>query len=308
MSSRLQTRDQTRGQRIAAWLRLSAFVISVALIGVFWIAQRAHAYGERVLQHLGDHMMRYAGANHQSVPQELTVNGASFYLSTGTVDASVNEVLDAFHAKCLQKNGQLHEQWASVAKKRHVKLGKYSSLLDGVFRGGGDNAGMVACAEAAEGPLPPEVLAARIKDVLQTGELTKLGNLRYAYVTRGRPQTMFVALWSEGPLNFREMFPKQGDAPGSDPIGVPRPLGSQRVLSAVPKGHDTALTMYSSAQLHAQDLVSFYAQSLPKTGFKLLTKQQRFMVAHDGKQMVTISLQDDASTGHSLTTVATQPD
>jgi hypothetical protein len=293
---------------VTGLLRLSLLLLICSGLGVFWAAHSAHAYSERVLQRLGDHMMRYAGAHHQTVPEEIEVNGAAFFLSTGSVAAPVSEVLDQFHAKCLAKNGQLHDQWASLGQKRRANLQGHGSLWDGVFRSDGRDNGIVACAETGDGPLPPEVLISRLKAVLATGDIAKLGNLRYVYVTRGQDQSVFVAMWSEGALNFRSMFPSQGDAPGEDPPGLPRPAGSRRVLSTRPKGVDAAVNVYSSTQQRADALVAFYGDALPKAGYTLLTKKRRFMAAHNGRRMITISLQDDSRTGHGLATVATQPD
>jgi hypothetical protein len=292
----------------AAVLRLLACAAVLTAITMFWLGQRAHAYGERMLSRFGEHMLRYAGANHQSKPEEIGVNGAAFFLSTGAVDASVSEVLDQFQAKCTKKNGQLHEQWAALSKRRHTELNPYSALWDGVFRGGGRTNGVVACAETGDGPLPPEQLITRIKAVLATGDLAKLGGLRYVYAARDGVRTMFVAVWNEGALNFRQMFPAHGDAPGSDPVGIPRPKDTRRVLSTQPVGSKATLNVYEASQQHAVELGNFYAQQLPAAGFTLLTKKHRFMAAHDGQRMVTISIQDDSRTGHGVATIATQPD
>jgi hypothetical protein len=236
------------------------------------------------------------------------VNGAAFFLSTGAVDASVDEVLEQFQAKCADKNGQLREQWVALSKRRHTELTHYSALWDGVFRGGGRGHGVVACAETGAGPLPPEQLIGRIKAVLATGDLAKLGGLRYVYAARDGARTMFVAVWSEGALNFRQMFPTRGDAPGSDPIGIPRPKGTRRVLSAQPVGAKATLNVYEAQQERALELGNFYAQQLPAAGFTLLTKKHHFMAAHDGQRTITLSIQDDKRTGHGVVTIATQPD
>jgi hypothetical protein len=294
-------------RRAAALFRMFALAVGLSAIALCWLGQRAHAYGEHMLSRFGEHMLRYAGANHQSEPDEININGATFFLSTGTVDAGVREVLDQFHDKCLSKNGQLHAQWAALGKRRHSELNRYSALWDGVFRSGGQSNGVVACAETGEGPLSPEHLIARIQAVLASGDLTRLGDLRYVYAARDGVRTMFVAVWSEGPLNFRRMFPAHGDAPGSDPPGIPRPQDSRRVLSTQPVGSPATLNVYQASHAHAAELGNFYAQQLPAAGFRLLTKKHRFMAAHDGQRLVTISIQDDRA-GHGVATIATQPD
>jgi hypothetical protein len=288
------------------FLRAGAVLLVCLALGLSWLGQRVHARGEQLLQRFGEHMMRYAGAHHQSQPEEVLINGASFFLSTGTAAASVSEVLDQFHAKCQQKNGQLHAQWNALTKHKPSKL---PSLLDGVFRTETSQVGVVACAEAADGPLPPELLLSRVKAVLASGDISKLGNLRYAYVDRSSEhESMFVAVWSEGPLNFRQMFPAQGDAPGFDPVGIPRAPGTRRVLATEPKTASAGLHVYSAQGRSAAQLMDFYASALPVAGFTLTTRQAHFVVAHDGKRTVTIAAQDDASTGQGLATIATQPD
>ena len=298
-------------QRSNTWLglvRVALLVIACSAIALLWVGHRAHAYGERMLLQLGDHMMRYAGAYHQTAPQQFTVNGASFYLSTGSVEAPLAEVLDRFHQKCRAANGQLQAQWAHAAQARHTKLDpKSTSLFDGVFRSEAPNTGVVLCAETGKEALTPQTLLVRIKAVLATGDISKLGNLRYAYVTKDHDQSVFVALWSEGPLNFRRMFPKAADAPGIDTRGVPRPPGSRRVLSTQPDGKDALVNMYSAPE-GSDALMAFYWDALPKAGYTMDTQKRHFMAAHNGAHSLTISLYDDARSGHGIATVATQPD
>jgi hypothetical protein len=128
------------------------------------------------------------------------------------------------------------------------------------------------------------------------------------YAARDGKYTMFVAMWSEGALNFRQMFPAHGDAPGSDPVGIPRPQGTRRVLSTQPLGSKATLNVYQAERQGALELGNFYAEQLPAAGFTLFTKKHRFMVAHGDQRTITISIQDDRRTGHGVVTIATQPD
>lgn len=56
--------------------------------------------------------------------------------------------------------------------------------------------------------------------------------------------TLMLRFAPEEPLDFVSMFPEQGDAPGRDASGVPRPPGGRRVLTV--------------EQPFAQSVVSFY--------------------------------------------------
>lgn len=293
---------------LAGMLRVSLFSALLAIVAVLLLGQRVHAYGEEMLERFGDHMLKYAQAAHQGEPSEVRVNGARFFISTGNIEASVGEVLDHFHAKCQDGNGRLHEQWGSLAKRRHLRVNRFRwGPIDGVYRAGGDTTGVLACAETGQGQLPPEQLLSRIRQVMDSGDLSKLGDLRYVYVMRDVGRTAFVALWSEGALNWKQMFPRRGDAPGNDPPGVPRPDGTRRVLSTYPLAQRASLNMYQANQ-RADDLVEFYARELPRAGFSLATGKQRFISAFDGERMITISIQEDARTGHGVATVATQAD
>ncbi|HEY2733901.1 MAG TPA: hypothetical protein VGI70_07950 [Polyangiales bacterium] len=281
---------------------------ALSAIVLCWLAARAHAYGEQALSRFGQHMLRYAGARHQTDPEEIDLNGAEFHLSTGTTDASVDALLDEFQRKCTQKNGRLAEQWATLGEKHHEKPSAHSPLWDGVFRGGGHDSGVIACAETGDTTLAPATVIERVRAVLATGELSKLGELRYVYAARDGFRTMFVAVWSEGPLNYRAMFPRQGDAPGHDPIGVPRPDGVRRVLSSTPNHRARAtLNVYEASDKPAKQLIEFYAEQLPAGGFQLLTTPRHFIAARDGSRLLTISIQDDRH-GRGIATIATQPD
>ncbi|HEX4352430.1 MAG TPA: hypothetical protein VHZ95_05940, partial [Polyangiales bacterium] len=255
----------------------------------------------------GEQMLRYAGAQHQTEPEAIGLNGATFYLSTGTADAKVSALLDHFQRECAHKNGRLAEQWATIAARRHEKLEAHSSLWDGVFRAGGDDSGVVACVETSDTTLGPDAILERVRAVLASGELSKLGDLRYVYAVRDGRRTMFVALWSEGPLNYRAMFPRDGDAPGHDPFGLPRPPGVRRVLSSEPSGARATLNVYEASEQPAKKLIEFYAAQLPAAGFELLTEPRHFIAARDRSRLITISFQDDRH-GHGIATIATQPD
>lgn len=292
-----------------AWLRVSAWIALVSIAALAWTWQRAHAYGERMLNQMGEHMLRYAQALHQTSPEELSINGSHFFISTGSVAANVDEVLNTFHAKCNQKNGQLHDQWAEVAAQRGVEItsDNYNSLMDGVFRGSDGRRGVIACLETGPARLSPDLLLERGRRALQTGDLSLLGGLRYVFITPGSgPNTsVFVALWSEGSVNIRSMFPKDGDAPGEDPEGIPRPSPSARVIATQPKGHAASLHVYSSSTLHKDELRAFYARELPKAGFTLYAEKPEFLSAVAGRRTLTLTLRDDPKSGKGIATLAT---
>lgn len=296
--------------RFARVFSLAAVICGIA--GLFAV-QRARAYGERMLLSLGDHMMRYAGADNQTTPVELRINGASVFVSNGAVQAPLSAVLDHFHAACTRKNGQLGAQWAEAAARtgQTVSGRGRSALLDGVFRVQNEEQGTVACFETGVERLEPAALLARFEEFMRTGDASAMGHFRYVRAFRGERRTIFVALWSEGPLPLWQMFPADGDAPGSDPEGIDRPNGSRRLLSSQQVGRDELISLYASTRQSPQQLADFYRSSLKARGYSLLAGggggPADFLVAHDGKHMLTVALAADPA-GHGLATLTSRPD
>jgi hypothetical protein len=302
---------RTARQHLLGALRVSLLALPLMAAAMLFLQHRAHAYGEAVLERFGQHMLRYADANHQYEPSELRLNGAKFFISTGNIrNKTVKNVMDHFHVKCQGRNGRFQERWSELAEQRDVRLPRFGmGLLDGVFREGNDEAGIIACIETGQERLAPEQMMSRVKEAIHTGDMSRVGDMRYVYIRKDVRRTAFVAMWSEGPLNLKQMFPKQGDVPGNDPPGLPRPPGTRRVLSGYPLSVEASLNMYNSSSQNATQLLEFYHRELPRAGFVVDTKpHERFLAAHDRKRSITISLSDDARTGHSVASVATQAD
>ncbi len=315
--------------RTRAIARVIALLTIASAICSIWCVQRAKAAGEKALFGLGDHMMRYAGAPNQTTPVEVKLNGASFFVSHAAVDASVTEILDVFQAKCVAKNGQIGASWAEAAglSGRTLsglsgvkELKKEHGILDGVLRSETADAGFVVCMEAADGTrVEPSELVDGVRSFLATGDAADVGHMRYVRVSRGERRSVFVALWTEGPLPLRAMFPTKGDAPGRDPEGLPRPPRSRRLLSSEQIGRNVLLTIYGqeaqkpSASEHAsssQKLAQFYRSMLQERGYTLLESSNSaasMLVARKDGQMVTVAFGVDDE-GHALATLSTRPD
>src|SRR5262245_30034947 len=137
-------------ERSRSWglLRAAVLLGACAAMCLLWIGRRVHARGERLLIDLGEHMMQYAGADHQSEPQPLVINGAQLFVRSGSVSAPVSAVLDHFQAQCRARSGQLHEQWSAAAARRELPPPGELGILDGVFRSDSAEAGAIACFES----------------------------------------------------------------------------------------------------------------------------------------------------------------
>lgn len=252
------------------FLQLSASAFSL---------HRAKANLGEVMLSLGAQLMLYANARSQSAPRQILVNGLSLHLSTGTSADPPRRVLDAFAAMCKQRAGHLLRR---LAARDLVRRGLDSELglLDGVLRVGDDRRGALACFDVGTPELSLEELVERAERVAETGDFSALGALRYVSV-EGTPEgSFFVASWSEGSLRLSQAFPAQGDAPGRDPDGVPRPPRARRILSASERGRSEHVGVYVS-QARSDELARFYRTELAARGFALLEAKGQRTTRHD---------------------------
>jgi hypothetical protein len=206
----------------------------------------------------------------------LLLNGARFVVRTETSLGSLASVLGAAHARCAERS--LLAPRPRVAENRLSARGAalvaQALAVDGVLDAERDGEGVVACVETNEGKPPfsdPQELGRALAAAAESGDLSVLGSFRYVYARADRDgRTGQLELTSEGSLNVRQMFPKQGDAPGIDDAELPRPAGTRRVLSVVHEVRQgiraAALTGYESPQ-PASELRRAYATELRARGF-----------------------------------------
>lgn len=117
----------------------------------------------------------------------------------------------------------------------------------------------IACF-AAGATIDERGLAARLGEVVRTGDLAELGALRYAVIKDGDGGGTFVTLArSEGPVRLNEMFPQVGDAPGRDPAIAPRPEAARRVLTVGARGARYSIHAYESPHAPAAAIARYRA-------------------------------------------------
>ena len=83
----------------------------------------------------------------------------------------------------------------------------------------------------------------------------------------GGKKTLVRAIWSQGPLSLHSIFPSEGDTPGRDLDGLPRPKSSSRILAAHIEGQNRHVVGYTSAEKPAQ-VLEFYTKELGAKGWK----------------------------------------
>jgi hypothetical protein len=231
-------------------------------------------------------------------PRALYLNGARMIIASGISEQPQAALLDHFQAMCRRHTAGIH----AVMSGRNA-TSELPSLLDGVLRVEGDGAGLVACLALGEDPLGIAALVERLEHLAETGDLSALGGLRVVRVQPRGDGSFFVAAWNDGPVVLDAMFPVQGDSPGIDFRGVPRPEHATRTLSAWQEGGEAAANLYSVPE-GADVAFSTYERMLVRAswqiddGARLLAGDPRYgaLFSRAGKTLVVhVETHEDGS-------------
>lgn len=245
----------------------------------------AEARAGESLRGFASELLSWKSATFSSKPRNLWLNGAQFHLVSASSPLSVSETLDRLDDVCHQHGGLAGaEQALSRAVGQHDHAS--ASWLRGAFREESTHEGFVACLDTG-GALGPSELAKRIHAFASSGNLTDLGELRYVLAHRQGDTTTALVLWTQGDFPLLRMFPEHGDAPGADPLGVPRPSQAERVLSAAERDAPYSLTLYRISSGPAAALAE-YLDGLKRAGWIVTPGQPNTAVARQGGRTVLI--------------------
>jgi len=271
-------------------LALCALGLSLAFAARFVRAQIDDA-----MLSAGSSMMQLGERMGAQRPRTIAINGAELRLRVSTAKGfTLSQVLDTFETRCRARSGQFHQQIG----RRDVKAAlsdQQKSLLDGVLRTEREGHGAVACLDVGGRALDAKALTERLQAFAASGDVSKIGGLRFMRAeTQADGSVLLVMLWSDGALNLKRMFPSEGDAPGVDFTGIPRPPQSRRLLSAWEQGEAPAMNLYTSGAKDPGEVDHFYRKELARAGFRLLTpsvpKSTRdargLLFAKDGRTLV----------------------
>jgi hypothetical protein len=101
-------------------------------------------------------------------------------------------------------------------------------------------------------------------------------------------RTSVLFIWSEAAVPLLQMFPKTGDAPGIDPKAVPRPDGSERLLSGVEHGAPYSFTAYRTLAASPDVLLAWYRESLQARGFAVSDGPSGALWARQGERTLLV--------------------
>lgn len=256
--------------------RLAAFVMAGALASSVVAVRQARAQVNEGMRRLARQLMPYAEQGVIEAPRRVVVNGESMYLATGVTRDSVAAALDYYEGQCARRGGRVTES-LTAAQREQLADAAFNQLWAQAAPGGGriesmregdDREGYVVCVDVGEQRLGVDELSRRLQDVVRTGDLSRWGNLRYAYVTRRPTGTRILTVATEGRFNLLSMFPAEGDAPGQDAPGLPRYPGMRRVVSAYEDGQPNGLGMYTAAA-PLTTVRDWYRQEMGRRGWQL---------------------------------------
>jgi len=223
------------GRHIAGVLRVSGYALVLGAGLLAFGVHRAHAGISEGALDLGRDMAPLA--EYLKEPTPLTMNGEHMVLATAMTDKSVHDVLDRFETYCRTGPGSQGQAWAdlgALAANAPVDVAsKAGGAFDlSVYRDERAQEGSVMCFMRSEtsGPTLMESLVTFQK----THDFGSIGKMRYAYVSAGPTgRSMVLTAWTDDHFRLDSFAPPdQGDAPGSDPAGLPRPVQSRRIFGA----------------------------------------------------------------------------
>jgi hypothetical protein len=285
--------------RLAPLLRLTAFLGFAGLAACALLFRSIGAQADEALHDLGAEVMQYPGEPPEPARQ-LVLNGVSVAFRTQAVRAPLERVLEHYRSLCASRSAgfavPLSAQSASNSER-----------------------GYVACLDTGHASADLRALAERFVRFAQTGDLSAMGGLRYVHARRapGDDATLLFTMWADSALDLFRMLPgSEVDAGGSDPPGVPRPPGSQRLLSAWESNQPSRVFVYRAKETSELQVESFYRSQLLQNGWTVLERHPSQLLTINGARLIsaeregrtiTVLVSPGESSSITATVLATNP-
>ena len=246
-------------------LRLGLLLAAVWVLAVALLLRSARADVTEALWGVGSKMMELPGAPEEAVRQ-LQLNGVRVSFRIQTVEASLADVLAHYESSC------------------------GTAMATQTARN--DSAGYVACLDMGDAPQDLGALTNRFLRFAETGDLREVGEPRYVLARRltssAGDKTFLLTMWTNSAFNLYRILPRPGaDAAGRDLVGLPRPPGSQRILSAWEARRPSGVLVYRVVAKSAAEIESFYRTELPRNGWSIIERNPSESIQIDGTHMLS---------------------
>lgn len=254
-----------KSKRFWAIARVALYLAILIGLSAWWMARQVSAeLDERALS-IGRTVESWR--DPAAGTSTIRLNGRRISITSVSSDDSVKDILDRFTGMCARNSGGMHEQILEMIAKG-AKVPQHVADRFGVFRTENADQGTAACfAREGEGGLAS--LYDRFDKLFETGDLAALGQLRYVFAHRseGSSSTHVLTAISHDPLPIEQIFPADGDAPGTDLVPGVRPEQARRIVSADLEGTTQRAVIYEASVSAAQALQA-YDSALPARGYQ----------------------------------------
>src|SRR6185369_3716844 len=250
-------------------LRLCAYFSGVSLVGLLACGRALYAATREDAFSLGHGLLGLSDLTGNA--ETVWLNGERFHHAVTASSASLHAVLDRVEDHCRRNPGAAALLLAQVAgsdPKRFERHAPPGALRNAVFREETATRGLVLCFVGGPSPTSAADWLGALRRFSRTRDLSSFGHLRYSFAeSAAHEPTRVVTLWTDSGLDLTRLFPKTGDAGGSDSAVVPRPPGGRRVLSASAEGMPFSVRSYESSQSLAATQ-SFYDAWMSEHGYR----------------------------------------
>jgi hypothetical protein len=247
-------------------LRVFLFFGVVFAASAWWKVRQVKAHFSELSATVGEQLLRLQKVADGT--STLKLNGRRVSLTTVTTQATVNEVLDRFNTTCMNSSGGLLEELREMeAMGAHIPESLPRNSLGVLRMERGEFEATSACF-VREGHGGLRELWQRIARFSQTRDLSEFGQLRAVFVRHHETShvTHVLAFTGLDKFPLEEMFPAEGDAPGSDLLDGVRPAHARRVLSAQLEDTRHETTLYE-ADGDPDSALDSYHEPLRSRGF-----------------------------------------
>jgi hypothetical protein len=299
--------------RAAGVARVLAYMTGVGVVVAGLSFRSAMADVGEASQSIGRELLPLADVLGQT--SRVHLNGETISIGNAITSESLDEVLDRFEQNCHEHRAASGDAWAGLGKMRDrfatipeksfkalpdqdklkATLGRIMGLpVDsfGTYRTRGGEQGVVMCFVQTDGTPTDAKIA--WKELKETGDLGKLGAVRYVYASRTKDgNTHVMTAWTDGSFNMNSIIVKDGDAPGDDSAFLGRPPRSRRVVVGSVDGTPYGVRIYESAASQAE-VLDYYDQKMDADGWIKIkppgeerAKQRAYM--KDGVQIAVVT-------------------
>lgn len=253
-------------------IRLTTYIFVVSLIGAMLLARSGYARIKGSALRFGDELTRLTDATQGGDYYRLRMNGELMNIATAKTSMPFKDVLQRFKDACGEGADGLPDKFAHLdeALKPDAPVAAKGWPGMGVFREISGNRGVVLCF-ATGGPTDYAAAFDRMREFAETGDLSKVGDLRYVFAREtAQGGAHVVAAWTEGSFAVGKMFPSEGDAPGNDVSEAVRPDGTRRIFGAYAEGVPYGIRIYEGATPPSM-ILDQYDREMPRKGWETIT-------------------------------------